>query len=71
MVEIGLINGGTKIGEYSKTVEMLVDMTGSTKEKIMRILYFLYDSSYEGKDLRDMANLLNEKIRLKNKYGSD
>lgn len=55
--------GGTKVGEYWRTIEMLMQKTGKTKEEVMYILYFLYDSGYEGKDLKAMAELIKGTVR--------
>jgi len=32
--------GATKIGEYYRTIEMLVEMIGKTEKEVMLILYF-------------------------------
>lgn len=53
--------GATKEGEYYRTIDMLVNMTGKTKKEVMMILYFLYDSQYENKDLKSMADLIHVK----------
>ncbi|QDH49968.1 hypothetical protein BEYONPHE_281 [Bacillus phage Beyonphe] len=50
--------GATKEGEYYRTIEMLVEMTGKTEKEVMNILYFLYDSQYDNKDLRKIADLI-------------
>lgn len=55
--------GSTKVAEYLRTIDMLVDMVHCTKEELMYLLYFLYDSSYEGKDLKAIANLIEEGMR--------
>lgn len=55
--------GGSKVGEYWRTIEMLMQKTGKTKEEVMYILYFLYDSSYEGKDLKAMAELIQGTVK--------
>lgn len=49
--------------EYLRTIDMLMDMAHCTKEELMYLLYFLYDSSYEGKDLKAIANLIEEGMR--------
>lgn len=36
---------------------MLMDMAHCTKEELMYLLYFLYDCSYEGKDLKAIAKI--------------
>ncbi|UUV46136.1 hypothetical protein [Bacillus phage vB_BanS-Thrax1] len=53
--------GATKNGEYHRTIEMLVEMTGKTEKEVMNILYFLHDSQYSNKDLKEMADLINNK----------
>lgn len=59
--------GSTKDGEMYRTIEMLVEMTGSTEEEIMGALYFLYDSQYSNNDLLKMADLIRNKIASKNR----
>lgn len=63
-----MIGSPTKEGEYYRTVEMLQNITGSTEEQIMYALYFLYDSSYEGCDLKIMADLMYERKRLRTQF---
>uniref|UniRef100_A0AB39C7P3 Uncharacterized protein n=1 Tax=Bacillus phage KoopaTroopa TaxID=3234046 RepID=A0AB39C7P3_9CAUD len=53
--------GATKNGEYYRTIEMLVEMTGKTEKEVMNILYFLYDSQYSNIDLKKMADLIYKK----------
>lgn len=53
--------GGTKIGEYTRTIEMLMKMTNCGKNDIARILYFLHDSQYDNLDLKKMADLITNK----------
>lgn len=55
----GISMGATKNGEYYRTIGMLCNMTNCSKHEIMRILYFLYDSSYNGIDLKNMAELIS------------
>lgn len=50
--------GGTKIGEYARTVEMLMQKTGKSKKEVAEILFFLYDSQYDNLDLKNMAALI-------------
>jgi hypothetical protein len=49
--------GGTKTGEYLRTIEMLVEKTGKSQKEVAMILYFLHDSQYDNTDLKNMANL--------------
>jgi hypothetical protein len=49
--------GATKNGEYTRTIEMLMEKTGKTKKEVAMILYFLYDSQCDNKDLKAMADL--------------
>jgi hypothetical protein len=53
--------GATKNGEYYRTIDMLVNMTNKTEKEVMNILYFLYDSQYDNKDLKAMADLISTK----------
>lgn len=57
MIEYGLF-GSTKEGEYHRTIEMLTEMTGKSKKDVMRILYFLHDSQYDNKELKEIADLI-------------
>lgn len=50
--------GATKTGEYWRTIEMLSKITGTNQQSIMEMLYFLYDSQYDNKDLKSMADLI-------------
>ena len=52
--------GGRRSGEYSRTIEMLVDMmgTGKTKQDVAMLLYFLHDSQYGNLELGEMADLI-------------
>ena len=52
--------GGTKVGEYSRTVEMMSQKLGKSSNKIAEILYFLYDSQYDNSDLKAMADLITQ-----------
>lgn len=56
-----MITGATKIGEYARTIEMLINMTDKSKEDVARILYFLHDSQYDNSDLKVMADLITNK----------
>lgn len=60
---IGLANGGTKEGEYNRTIQMLKEKTGKTKEEVMHILYFLHDSQYGNNELREMADIIHEELK--------
>lgn len=53
--------GATRNGEYFRTIDMLVNMTGKTEKEVMNILYFLCDSQYDCKDLKAMAELIANK----------
>jgi hypothetical protein len=53
--------GRTKIGEYSRTIEMLMEMTDKPKKDVALLLYFLHDSQYENSDLKAMADLIINK----------
>jgi len=53
--------GSTKIGEYARTIEMLMKMTDKSKKDVALILYFLYDSQYKSLDLKTMADLITNK----------
>lgn len=53
--------GATKNGEYHRTIEMLMNMTGKTEKELMKVLYFLHDSQYDNKDLKAMADLIASK----------
>lgn len=55
--------GATKKGEYYRTIEMLVDKLGCTEKQVMEALYFLYDSQYDNKDLKNMAELILNKSK--------
>ena len=57
--------GGTKQGEYWRTIEMLQEKTGKSQKEVMYILYFLYDSGYDGKDLKTMADLLHKNLKVR------
>jgi len=57
--------GGTKKAEYRRTIEMLMEMTGQTKEKVMYILYLLSDCQYNCEDLQKMATIIKDDINLK------
>ncbi len=56
--------GGTRVGEYWRTIEMLMEKTGKSKEDVMYILYFLRDSGYNGEDLKAMADLIKVDLKL-------
>ena len=49
--------GGTKEGEYDRTIEMLMEKTGKSKKEVAMILYFLYDCGYDSVDLKSMADM--------------
>ena len=53
--------GSTKIGEYARTIEMLMKKTNLSKKDVAFLLYFLYDSQYDGSDLKAMADLIINK----------
>ncbi|AXQ67693.1 hypothetical protein KIOSHI_272 [Bacillus phage Kioshi] len=53
--------GATKEGEYYRTIDMLVNITGGTEKEIMSMLYFLHDSQYSNQDLKEIANLIANK----------
>jgi len=59
--------GGTKTGEYWRTIEMLMQKTNKSAEDIMYILYFLHDLQYDNKDLKEMANLIHEDLKQRKK----
>ena len=65
----GTIPNGTKDGECGRTIEMLEDILGLShdRKKIMRALWLLHDCQYSYTDLRRMAVLLQESIRLRGK----
>lgn len=50
--------GGTKAGEYCRTIEMLMQKTGKSAKEVAGILYFLHDSQYDNADLKAMADLV-------------
>jgi hypothetical protein len=50
--------GSTKIGEYCRTIEMIMQKTGKTAKEIADVLYFLHDSQYDNLDLKVMADLI-------------
>ena len=52
----GICMGATKQGEYSRSIEVFMEKTGKSKKEIAMILYFLYDSQYDNKDLKAMAD---------------
>lgn len=54
--------GSTKEGEYHSTIDKLIDMTGKTKKEIMYLLYFLHDSQYSNKELKEMADLISKSL---------
>lgn len=53
--------GATKKGEYSRTVDMLMQKTGKSRTEVAYILYFLHDSQYSNADLKTMADLIIKK----------
>lgn len=53
--------GSTKIGEYFRTIEMLMTMTDKSKKEVAMLLYFLHDSQYGNSDLKTMADLIINK----------
>ncbi len=57
----GCMFGATKEGEYYRTIDMLVNITGSTEKEVMNMLYFLHDSQYSNQDLKEIANLIANK----------
>jgi len=64
----GIIPNGTKDGEYYRTIDKLEEMITSNKESdksLRALLWFLHDCQYNREDLGRMAELLDEKIRLR------
>jgi len=63
----GLAMGGTRKGEYCRTIEMLVEMLNTSEENVKHALYFLHDSQYDNKDLLEMAELIpTNKLKKEN-----
>ena len=60
-----MLTGGTKQDEYWRTIEMLQEKTGKSQEEVMYMLYFLYDSGYDSKDLKAMADLLHKNLKVR------
>lgn len=56
---VGNMLGATNKGEYYRAIEMLVEMTGETENKVMNILYYSHDSQYSNKGLIEIADLIN------------
>lgn len=63
--------GATKHGEYFRTVDMLEQKTGKSREEVMYILYFLYDSQYCNKDLKNMADMIANELKLRREKSID
>ena len=53
--------GSTKIGEYARTIELLMKMTDKPKKEVALLLYFLHDSQYGNSDLKVMADLITRR----------
>jgi hypothetical protein len=58
------MNGGTKKAEYHRSLEMIESIYKS--QGLAMMLYFLYDSQYENKDLKAMAEMALKEENRKN-----
>lgn len=44
---------------------MLEQISGKSKKEVMHILYFLYDSQYGNKELKEMAEMVKEELKIR------
>lgn len=57
--------GGTKIGEYARTIDILQKKTSFSDKEVMFLLYFLYDSQYTHEDLGVMARQIEDNLKIR------
>jgi len=55
-----MYSGGTLKGQHERTADMLTDFAGS-EEIATRIVWFLYDSQTTHDQLRDIAQILQDR----------
>ncbi len=55
--------GGTKQGEYNRTIEMLEEIFKT--QGIYFVLAFLWDSGYDRDDIKNMMEILEKKVKKK------
>lgn len=49
-------------GQHDRTIDVMKTMTEASEKDIMFILYLLGDLEYSDQDIRDMADLLHERV---------